>query len=77
MVDEERKGLLQEDGGFSSYGLCCLNERRTSPYSVRVASSKLVYIVLERESADDVLGVRASAPHFFMPALLQSHRRPC
>jgi hypothetical protein len=56
-----RDGLLQEDGGFSSYGLCALSERRASPYGVRVTSRTLTYITLDRESVDDLLGVRASA----------------
>ena len=55
-------GFFQEDGGFSSYGLCALSARKQSPYTVRVASKAVTYIVLDRESVDDLLGVRASAP---------------
>ena len=55
-----RDGTLQEDHGFSSYGLCALSERRASPYTVRVVNN-LQYITLDREAVDDLLGVRASA----------------
>lgn len=59
-----RDGLFQEDGGFSSYGLCSLSERKLSPYTVRVSSKALTYIVLDRDAVDDLLGVRASATLF-------------
>lgn len=57
----KKEGLFQEDGGFSSYGLCSLADRRASPYSVVVSSKTLTYVTLDRESVDDLLGVRASA----------------
>lgn len=58
---QPRQGMLQEDGGFSSFGMCCLSERKTSPYSVHVTSPVLTYIVMEREKVDELLGVRESA----------------
>jgi hypothetical protein len=58
----KKEGLFQEDEGFSSYGLCSLADRRKSPHTVVVTSNTLTYVVLDRESVDDLLGVRASAP---------------
>lgn len=60
MAAPPRDGLLQEDGGFSSFGMCCLSDRRSTPYSVHVTSPSLTYIVLEREKVDDLLGMRES-----------------
>jgi hypothetical protein len=58
VVQQARDGLFQEDGGFSSYGLCCLSSRTNSPYTVKVTSQQLTYIVLDREATDDILGAR-------------------
>lgn len=66
VVQQASNGFFQEDGGFSSYGLCCLSGRSNSPYTVKVTSQQLTYIVLDREAADDLLGVRASTPLVLM-----------
>lgn len=55
-----RDGLLQEDGGFSSFGMCCLSDCKVTPYSLHVTSPTLTYIVLDREKVDEFLGVRES-----------------
>lgn len=61
VVAQTGQGLFQEDGGFSSYGTCCLSTLQPSPYTVTVRSKTSTFISLLRKDIDDVLGIAASA----------------